>query len=1250
MAEITDRFQPEFVRWPIQNNRTGLQPVNLPIVLVVPWVRINDAPVANSGVFDLRYFIEDAPGLVPVAGFQNKGIFVPDLERFVVTVSDLELSRTAIPLEGQIFFDQETGEEKDFFDAVDGDFFEYTLERGMLDGPGARDRIVYHPDADYYDLSIFAIDTADLKPFGRYKFVWQASYNPRLVTADQELLCIDATREALARYDLIHAHPGEVHQALFSNTPSIYFDGQVALDDDPYVKFLRPFADLLQDIHDEQNLLEGVNFVNRIPQQLIPYLAYLVGWELPYFPGSTDEIRRNVLKNARRLQQLKGSRRVLVELFEIFGFMVAIRNLWYNEDGSGFQAPNEDQITEEETCRTEPLVSDFSEDGFGQIVVPLLFRPTSDVTVDAYLVDIGSAAEAELQAISDSVDDMPESVEGVCALDLDGYLLSPALASISPPILGFSKVLIDLESGQGTDDRQVNDAPLNKVGLRYGSDNNVITVTFDHYIDFDRSRQKLFIFATYLYDKLVVPPELQNLQSNRFDIQILSVQGEEPTSQLYEFLLDFVLRLKAFHSLLRKIIILIDCCEVYNVQDFCLGGLNKQAPGTDAGELQTPPAIIPLDPTECDDDRGFSQETLDLRAKIIAGLENEHQTWKDLDGTHVVPEEQRAELEALSNVAIPRPDASPCEFTPAGQDRVISNGEKDFDHIADDRSKLCSTQGNSDDYCYKGRVQTPVEIDRCLIATELLRCKPCNLGMGHGAYYTTPIVPEQVGTFADDRCDRSSIGVSFLHTLFARVKSYQGATLHYTDRDQFRNDLVDSNEFFAIRRPSLDIQKDNLFFPGHRFVSMNKLENDFVSIYSYRPWDDIFHKCPEAIGTDKPTIEDLNPLIVEGTDGDEFLTFEDIPLEYCGNGLVPDISSLSVHAHRDFLVTHAIYSTAEPRAVSTDPVVFEQTVFTDVDAICLGSGVPPIFESANENCACPPDAIDESGSEPAGVDFANGYPAETGRYEADLADFDYPRGTSEDVDVTLLLGVPQGGGEGTEGVDLLFKCGSGILVAKDDPRAHLYAPYRLDCGCETFGCDPTNPSEEEATIDRCSVELFRLPDSSLDFNCDRVTTDLFMVLTEKFGTCSTKVDGTIPNMLCFDETAIDLEFEEKYPEQGQFKLVDDYGIIYIGMFETSGSRIDITVTTLDPRVWGEPPSGRVEGRRVFRRGIVTTCRQIIEHTDDGYIILAEGCEQRIDEFQTNFVCGDEFPQDPFAFHVDCGVCDEVEMELVEVTG
>ena len=150
-------------------------------------------------------------------------------------------------------------------------------------------------------MSSFLIATSDLKPYGTYNFSWQCNYNNRIITQEGELFCIDENDVKLARFSMSMAHPGEMHQMMLEQTPSVYFDGKSPLDKDNLTKFYRPFADALQDSFDEQKFLYGLNFIDRIPAQFMPYLAYLIGWDLPYFSGATDKMRRAVLRNPRYL-------------------------------------------------------------------------------------------------------------------------------------------------------------------------------------------------------------------------------------------------------------------------------------------------------------------------------------------------------------------------------------------------------------------------------------------------------------------------------------------------------------------------------------------------------------------------------------------------------------------------------------------------------------------------------------------------------------------------------------------------------------------------------------------------------------------------------------------------------------------------------------------------------------------------------------------------------------------------------------
>ena len=65
----TSRYNPSFLRYPIQNDRTGFKPVWLPVILIVPVRRTTEGlGLVNSEVWDVKYFIADAPDQAKVAG------------------------------------------------------------------------------------------------------------------------------------------------------------------------------------------------------------------------------------------------------------------------------------------------------------------------------------------------------------------------------------------------------------------------------------------------------------------------------------------------------------------------------------------------------------------------------------------------------------------------------------------------------------------------------------------------------------------------------------------------------------------------------------------------------------------------------------------------------------------------------------------------------------------------------------------------------------------------------------------------------------------------------------------------------------------------------------------------------------------------------------------------------------------------------------------------------------------------------
>jgi hypothetical protein len=109
---------------------------------------------------------------------------------------------------------------------------------------------------------------------------------------------------------------------------------------------------------------------------------------------------------------------------------------------------------------------------------------------------------------------------------------------------------------------------------------------------------------------------------------------------------------------------------------------------------------------------------------------------------------------------------------------------------------------------------------------------------------------------------------------------------------------------------------------------------------------------------------------------------------------------------------------------------------------------------------------------------------------------------------------------------------------------------------------------------------------------------------------------------------------------------DDYEQKYEVQWETVGDVIDITSITQQPYVWGEDAKGFVKNGILYRWGVVTIHRQALQLFEDGYIIIAEGVSQSCDYIQMNFPC-EQGPFDPFEYHLDCFVLDEVPVKVLE---
>jgi hypothetical protein len=813
---------------PANNDRTAWRPFGLPMLLAVPHSRDTaGAPLPNSEVLDCLIVIEGAPDEALVAGPEHVGMRYPDRELFRRTLSFMEvLSRQITSIDTLTFIansartaDDGTpiaiGDEIIYSQAMPGDFFLFTSTSGVAD------QIQWYPDVDYYDLSDVLIETEEL-PSRHYVLAYLAHFYLRVIINDgyvdpatnqqvQELLCIDVSQVGLACFRFNLNHPGEVIDDMYRLTPPPYFTAAQKANDTT-IALYRPFSDILQDIFDEQRFLECSNWVYKVPFQAIPYLAAQLGWDIPYFPASLDDLRRAVLRNTVKLQKLKGSRVAVIALMNLFGYDVLINNLWYSTDGKTFIEPgttpppsySAQAITNEPRYQLEPLLASYATSSFGQLVIPLLYLPQelkstdpyatvcacTDITIDAYLVPASGAADQALAAICATCAANPTAyADQSTTPDQDGYLPSwpvrDALAGLNVSDLkGVSRSQVLVVDGVATAIRQSGpQPPLALSGVSVNAAKNQVDLTFNGYLDL--SNQRLYVFAVYVRYELVVPPALTNLFSNRFTLQLMSrVDESPPPTNVIDFLLDFLGRVKAFHSLLYVIKYLAELDESYQVTDLCVGGDFKQRYNTDAGRQQVPPAIIPKVPGEhCEDfsplGLGYKKSDLLYRQRVLGALLEEWEAWKAQNGRPPTPTDGLLLLPMV-------PNDPACQYTAYGQDLVIANivaqaqrlitwappvnadqpaaASDSSLKLADPAHKTVLTNTNSDssvagpfqadsdalrssfckpdgktDYCYKGRVADVLLSRLTLAPTEIIQGSPCGLSMGNGVYWAYPV-------------------------------------------------------------------------------------------------------------------------------------------------------------------------------------------------------------------------------------------------------------------------------------------------------------------------------------------------------------------------------------------------------------------------------------------------------------------------------------------------------------------------------
>lgn len=513
ISDIND-FQPSFRLFPLNDNTTGYRPIALPMILIVPKRRApGGAIIPNSEVFltktdavtahsyaveGIRIKIENVPSEARIVGQQyitpNGNRRFPDRELYSTEITgELFTSRLINLTNPNLSFFRLNGDDEQInvnnIDAKDGDYFTYRTLSGV------EASLKYLEGADYYDFSVDQLTDIRLLPDGYYNVVYETEYYRRTILNSgsiSQYICIDTLVIDLAFNSLRMNHPGQILSEFNLLTPHPYMTDDTP-DVDKTIAFYRPFTTALQDIYDEQDLLEIVNWLYEAPAELLPYLSYQLGWDIPFFPNSLDRQRRAVLRKTTSLQQTKGTRDAIVRIFNLFGFDILLSNLWFSLDNKRLIRPNEklppayegQEVTESKQIQFETVVGEVSADSpdlpgqeifyrfdtnvsqkFLAYYSYFLFRPQKQIeaedltilndggNVNLYAIKVtkGSEADKILKALSSEIFDDPADFAKKLLVNDDRAIYETMDGSIYPkflmealagkPILGMSNILI----------------------------------------------------------------------------------------------------------------------------------------------------------------------------------------------------------------------------------------------------------------------------------------------------------------------------------------------------------------------------------------------------------------------------------------------------------------------------------------------------------------------------------------------------------------------------------------------------------------------------------------------------------------------------------------------------------------------------------------------------------------------------------------------------------------------------------------
>lgn len=1101
--------RPFWTLLPYINNRTAWRPVSFPAILVVPFgANSNGQPLAQSSPLGVRISILDTIRRNRVSGPFEPNVFFPNRELFTISLNTAEIAARQLDI-------------NDF--EITGDTIKIINSDGLIG------EIPYIPDTLYYDFSDVLISVENLDS-GRYQLSYNATINGRIYDSNDFLVCInDETTDSVLRY-VDFVHPGEVIDEMKKTTPSIWFSNK-PLAEETLITLYKPLSDSLQNVYDEQSLVGRINFVNEAFPETVPYLGRMLGWEIPYFPRSLDPLRRSVLRTTTDFQKMRGTYKGIKELFDLFGFDILIRNLWFDTDDKTLLEPQyggANGIDLVDTIQFDILETDLRAPGFYTNEIQLRKRPAvssefdnfiqigSDVTIEAYAVEVDTPAH---QALLDYVEQFQNTNTASTQETNQGFINDDLIAFIQGQNFLATQIINlnsdgDLVSETQTGLRRI----ISTEQIEIDPIKPVTSLVLDgHWPD---PNVAIFAFASYRSQIISPSFQLEDRRSNFFDVRLsTTVDANTPTSIILDYALEFLYRIKAFHSLLRRIFITTEASEVYLVGDYCYGPGLSRLSTSDVGQQQVPPAIIPegeLDECTQQDARilGYKESDIAYRDQVTAGLIEEWTAYTGYDSRPYDPV-QLSFIPQFPNNGRPLgvyneygQDAYVGSYTVtrAFQVETPSVFVNQNNQIRPIQYFGYSTGGNGAEnrctgfrhkdileyyipytpapnlqvrrpICFKGRVNDELAINLHVPFDEPYVLGACRIKMGFGSYFTTPRQSTIVQDGAKDRCIGSRTPKPIISSCreisgekFAdvwagrqgrvgvdpiRVNGNTDSVLHFWDRPEPLDASWDSA---AVRIANLGIQRTNMHFPGTRFISMGNYDGEFVSsVYDLRPWDQ--DVC----------FQTLNPTIEIRTDGNEYLVFDRRAYSFVGNGIeadLPEMGSPTVSSVPDLEVVQAIYS---------------QFADDDCPGLCpwdtniaANDGVFEISDIGGTAGVTIADALFRSVRECGGalIDFADGYPCVVG-----------PQALTPEVGGPFLGPVP------VLPATYLFLMNSGI---RDGSRG-----VRLDCDCLAAPCGLTDP---EPTCDVSDTP-------------DQLVAESRLVLPETVSICEFLMDGTIPSMI-----------------------------------------------------------------------------------------------------------------------------------------